>query len=143
MTNQEIYSMACGQSREALDFLQAWTLYAHAIDDIVDNDRKDPEKFIDTLALANCVYSSSFYQAYNPFLRSIVLSVTNDFADSLKWEKATEEWKARWADTLRFCGNQMVVAVATIVGGWQLARQVSLLLREDSYMNHHKDGQPI
>lgn len=141
-TYEAVYRDACVNRPDALDFLTAWNLYCHQIDDLIDGREKCPSKFLDALALANIIYSTDFYQANAAHLSMTVMLITNAFADSVAWEKETG-WKRAWSDTLRFAGNDMVVAVAVICGGFENARKVSQALREDSWATHHKDGQPI
>jgi hypothetical protein len=143
MSYEAIYRTACGARADALDFIINWSRYCHEIDDLIDGREKCPEKFLDALALANLIYSSDFYQANLRELAITALAVTNAYADSLAWAADGMEWKRKWADTLRFAGNEMVLAVACICGGYERMRAVSLQLREDSWAAHHHAEQPI
>lgn len=142
-TNQELYAQAANGDDSARLFLQAWCLYVHEIDDLIDNQVRDPEKLITALVSACTVFSTAFYVAHAHELEPVVLLATNAYADSLKWEKEPEAWKRQWADVLRFSGNEMVVKVAEICGGYSLARNVSEKLREDSWCNHHNENGGI
>lgn len=139
---QEIYQQACGDNAPALQFVMGWNRYVHAIDDLIDGEKKEPQKLLDILALANVLYSSDFYQAHSQALRMTVLLVTNAYADSLAWGKSGVPWQEAWADTLRFAGNEMVLAVAAACGGHARMRAVSLLLRANSWHSHHANNQP-
>jgi hypothetical protein len=139
----EIYKLACGDNAEAFQFLMGWNLYVHSIDDLIDAEKKDPQKLLDTLALANTLYSLDFYQAHSQAFRMVVLLVTNHYADSLAWANSEIPWQKTWADTLRFAGNEMVLAVAAACGGNERVRAVSLKLRENSWNTHHANEQPV
>lgn len=141
---ESIYQIATGGDTEAMAFLRLWANYCHRIDDIIDKPVKNPDDFLEALALANVLYSSNFYQRAPQALRMAVLLCTNDFEDSVSWENSTVEWQKRWSDVLRFAGNHMVLVVAFVCGGYARGREVSLLLREDSWKHHHSpvDGTP-
>lgn len=139
-TNQEIYKVAANGNGDALFFLQAWCLHTHAIDDFIDNKVRDRDKFLALLVEASAVFTCSFYQQHAPSLEPVVLLINSAYGDSMKWEKADMEWQRQWADTLRFSGNEMVIKVAEICGGYRLARDVSTQLREDSWTSHHNES---
>ena len=54
-----------------------------------------------------------------------------------RWKKADEEWKRQTADVLRLCGNDMILQVAWIIGGYKHMRAISLKLREFAYHSQH------
>lgn len=140
---ESLYRLACGPDRSALDFLHGWTVYCHAIDDLIDLAQPNPDKLLETLALANILYSSDFYARHHAALRMAVVLVTSAYADSVQWEKDGLDWRRQWADTLRFAGNDMVLAVAAACGGYKRVREVSLRLRENSWYLHHEGTKSI
>jgi hypothetical protein len=143
MMLEEIHKQAANGKEDAAMFLHLWVAYCHIIDDFIDEKKRDPEEFIAMLIHANLLYSVPFYQKNAERLRGVVIQVTNAYADSVKWENSGLEegwydWRSVWADTLRFSGSEMVIAVATITGGWELARKLSPLLREVNWMEQHE-----
>lgn len=138
-----LYARAANGNELALEFLGLFHPYVHRIDDFIDNREQDPQKFLSILIDANIVYSCPFYVQHAIRLSPIVANLTNTFADSLAWEGDKKEWKRQWADVMRFSGNEMVLAVAMICGGYEHMRSISLVLKELVWMCHHLDGKPI
>lgn len=128
---------------EAWRFLSAFHEYCHRIDDIIDEKITDAEFILKTFALAASVYSSNFYQRYGNMLYPFVLTMTNAYADSVKWEKSTIEWQRNVADVLRGVGHDLLMLVIGIVGGYDSMRELSLELREHFYNDQHDSkGNP-
>lgn len=124
----------------ARQFIAAWHHYCHAIDDIIDGDVPfTPESFLGVLIQANQVYSLPFYLRNALVLQPVVASVTSAYADSVAWEKADEPWKRNIADVIRQCGNDMVLTIAWLCGGYEHQRRISLKLRELAFYSQHKD----
>ena len=65
--------------------------------------------------------------------------ITNTYADSVAWETSDVPWKKNVADVIRQCGNDMILTVAWIVGGWSHMRSISLKLRETAYHSQHEE----
>lgn len=122
---------------EALRFVHAFNDYCHSIDDIIDEKITDPEKVLKVFVEAATVYSSNFYQRHSRELYSLVLTITNTYVDSIKWEKDIDLWKRNASDVLRSCGNDMMLLVIGLVAGWDAMRDVSELVRNYSYVSHH------
>ncbi len=142
---ESIYRRAANGNAEAFNWLISWSIYVHGIDDLIDEPNSDYERFLAALALGNCLYSNQFYQRNVVALWSVVRLVTNNYADSLIMVDAAEPWKKQWGDALRFAGNEMAVAVAGLpeCGGYSNMRKVSMALREDSWKEHHLEGQQV
>lgn len=129
---------------EAQDFLAFWTTYCHEIDDIMDGDRPDPRDQLKTFARACVLFAMPFYLRNLATLKQVVLNVTVNYADSLRWEKAGEEWRRQWADHHRHAALDMVLAVATICGGHEHAFNLTEELRTMCYHDHHnQEGKPV
>jgi hypothetical protein len=133
---------------DALAWICIYGIYAHAIDDIIDNDipsDKTRQQFIlQTFEFAEVIYSSHFYQANLSALRPLIKMASNDYMDSVLLEGDTEEaWKKHTCDALRQTANAVILAVIEIVGGIEKRREASLELRELSYRTHHKEDKPI
>jgi hypothetical protein len=135
---------ACKGDPDAVRFLMAWQEYVHRVDDIIDKDRCSAEDVLTAFALAIRLYSDPFYLRNIAALRQIALNCTSAYADSVEWESSVIPWQREWADHYRHFGNEMVVAVATIVGGYEHARKVSPFLRVVCYTEHHgRDGKSV
>lgn len=143
-----LFVHACNGNESALQFLVLFNQYAHGIDDVIDSARdgapKDPEFVLSTFAMGCNVFSHPFYQANIVRLQPVVYLITSAYADSVKWEKSDRDGLRRTADVLRFCGNEMVFAIAVICGGYEHLRTISPALREKSWDGHHSsDGTSI
>jgi hypothetical protein len=134
----------CRKDPEAMDFLaNHWAPYCHAIDDIIDGEKTNPEHILGTFARAIGLYSHPFYLRNLSALRQVATNVTVTYADTVAWEK-TEDWRAQWADHHRHCSLEMVIAVATICGGYDHARLVVPEMRVMAWHEHHdKENKPV
>lgn len=130
--------VTCGNS-DALTFLLHWHAYCHGIDDIVD-EGGNAEQVLAAFAEANLLYTLPFYQSNFSKLQTTVMLITNAYADSVAWERSDRVGRRRMADVLRFCGNEMVLAVALICGGFKHMRAMSPILRENSWFTHHDES---
>lgn len=133
----------CRGDREAMDFLcNWWAPYVHGIDDIIDGDANGPEEVLREFARAVGLYAHPFYLRNLAGLKQVVLNVTNAYADSVAWEKSGVAWQREWADHHRHAGMEMVIAVATICGGYEHARSISQEQRSVCWHEHHRrDGK--
>jgi len=139
---QEADWLCCG-NQQAREFLTFWREYVHQIDDIIDGDTKGPEAILNAFMLAAFVYSQPFYLQNIGALRQIAVNCTNAYADSVKWEK-TEGWRGQFADHYRHFASEMVLAVASICGGYAHMRAISPVLREMGWNEHHNaKGEPV
>ena len=153
MTKEEVdgvllyQEIACG-NRDAEMFLYHWTLFAHGIDDIIDDYRDGKpvaaEQFIGVMAQSCMAYTLPFYQQHSARLQPVVMAVTNMYADSVKWERSGDPKFEAIADGIRSCGNELLSAVALICGGYAHMRRMSPKLRHRSYeIQHDNAGNPI
>lgn len=133
-----------GNCPDAIRFVKAFQDYCHNIDDIIDEKITDPEKILKVFLQACSIYSSAFYQRYAIQLHSVIMVITNSYADSVKMDHSGIAWKKKVSDVLRTAGNDMLILVVGIVAGWESMRDVSELIREYSYAEHHNElGEPI
>lgn len=129
---------------EAVRFLQSFTEYCHAIDDIIDGDKSKPEDILKTFAGAALLYSSNFYHRYYTQLYPLILTITNNYADSVKWEKSKEQWRLGVSDVLRSAAHDMICCVVGICCSYDAMREISIEIREATYeKNHDELGNPI
>ena len=132
----------------AWKFILSWGALCHGIDDIIDVDNPQitdkKAHVLDVAQLAMDVYSSPFYQQ-NLWLYPICANIHRVYEDSVAWENEPG-WKGEYGDKLRCCGNEVITAILkhkVELSGEEL-REISLLIREDSWERHHdKDGRPI
>jgi hypothetical protein len=134
-----LYFNACGGNANAILFVSCFHNYCHAVDDLIDGELpRTPEVLLEILMLANQLYSTQFYLENSNRLQPLIALTTNTYADSVAWEKDGESWKQNIADVIRQCGNDIILAVAWIVGGYKHMRSISLDLREAAYHSQHK-----
>jgi hypothetical protein len=134
----------CRGDEVAVQWLLAWNGYVHLIDDIIDGEDDSPETVLKTFVLAAELYTHPFFVKHAARLKQIVLNCTNAYADSVAWEKSSEEWQRQFADHYRHFGAEMVVAVATICGGYGHARDISPELRTVCWKAHHtREGKAV
>jgi len=114
----------------AADFLMHWLAYVHDVDDLVDGDMQGTEFLMAMLIRALNLYTHPFFKRHEAALKQQVINITNAYADSVPGEHSGEEWERTMADVQRHAGVEMVLAVASICGGWEHTRSVSRRLRE-------------
>ena len=134
-----LHQLIAKDNQQALDFLILWATYCHEVDDIIDNKINDPEKILRVFVTAAEVYNHPFYVRYQSYLYSLVIVISNAYADSVKWSHSMVDAQHKMSDVLRHAGNDMLFAVAFICGGYEHLRTVSSTLREQSWLNHHDD----
>lgn len=134
---------------EARIFLDLWYRYCHRIDDVLDS-REDgrptmtSEDILETFILAALLYNCAFFVQHRAMLFPTVLTVTNQYCDSVAWERSPKKHRRTIADVMRICGDEMLFMVAMITGGWSLMRKVSPEIRDLDYIKQHDaDGNPI
>jgi len=131
----------CLGNNEAKEFLVLWNSYVHAIDDIED-EKTTPEFRLQAFILPLKLYTHPFFKANEQRLGQIVLNCTNAYADCVAWEKSETDWKREFVDHYRHFGCEMALAVASIVGGYENMRSVSLEFRTACWIDHHtKEGE--
>jgi hypothetical protein len=122
----------------------SYVTYCHAIDDIIDGDKKDYEHILKTFDFAATIFSSPFYVRNLHLLYPLVKSASNSFADSVTFERSGEVWSEAMADVLRQQGNEVLCAVVEIVSGIDAKRAFSKEARKLGYDSHHDSfGRPI
>lgn len=133
--------LTCG-NKSAGEFLRLWRSYVHGIDDLIDGDLVGSEAMLSVFMQAAFVYTHPFFLANGVALRQIAINCTNAYADSVAWEHG-EGWKRDFADHYRHFAAEMVLAIAGLCGGYEHMRNVSPVLREICWKEHHDEkGQP-
>ena len=144
----ELLLRATRGDEAAFTYLVLFNQYSHTIDDIIDDGRDgkpmDAERVIGAFMQCAHVHSHPFYVRHAAHLHPVMLMVANAYADSVAWEKSDQDGPRTMADVLRCAGNEMVLAVAAICGGWAHMRSLSAELRMGSWSDHHTPaGLPI
>jgi len=127
-----------GHDQFAYNFCMSYMLFCHAVDDIVDDKKVEPEHVLKTWDLATVVFSNPFYIKYSNVLSPLIRASCNMYADSVKYEKETD-WRKTCADTLRHSGNMVVAAAVELVAGYEAKREISDILNICSYEAHKGD----
>ena len=132
-----VYDRAAQGRADAFEVLKTWNEWAHAVDDIIDEKITDPERIVAAhIAMFNLT-RLPFYRQHASELDGVIFAVINLWLDTVRFEQSTEMWQRAWADAARSCGNELVVAVARLVGGWDHSRAISGALRELSWKDQH------
>lgn len=138
----------CSKAPGSWQFILNFGALCHGVDDIIDDDNPDiKDKKAHALAVAQIamdVYSCPFYHN-NLWLYPLCANIHRVYADSVAWENSDVPWMKQYADTIRCCGNEVVLAILKHCCGvgFDELNQLSLLIREDSYHNHHDaEGKP-
>lgn len=126
----EFYRQVSRGDLEAFQWLMAWHEYTHEIDDLVDLFLPGPELLMQTLAHAIDLYSLPFYQKHTCALQGVAKTITGTYLISVQWEHADDKWKRTCADILRHAGNDMIYAVAEVVGGWSWRIKTAAILSD-------------
>ena len=144
-TTEQLMRDAANGDAAALDWLIKFNLYAHALDDLVDEDMG----VVDLVALPGLlrdVVQHPFYLRHAAALSLMMELVEAHYIASVGWGQVPNAIPggAQLSDVLRCCGNLMVSAVAIITGGRTLAAKVTPRLWEESWATHHDgDGKAI
>ena len=142
-----LLKQACQGDAQAEAWLVKWTAYVHLVDDIVDEDMDKVTRGAQVCAMGATaleLYSHPFYLANVARLGQVALNCTNAFADVIPWEAwegVDGKWKERFADVYRHFGCEMVLAVASIKGGYNLMRAISEQLRVMCWTDHQFHGK--
>lgn len=143
-TTEQLVRDAANGDAAALDWLVKFHVYAHALDDLVDEDRAWP-RVVALPGLLRDVVQHPFYIRHAAALSLMMELVEAHYVASVGWGQVPNAIPggAQLSDVLRCCGNLMVSAVAIITGGRVLAQKVTAPLWENSWADHHApDGTP-
>lgn len=136
---ERLLQEASGDNPEAFRFLIAWSNYCHAVDDIIDSDIRDSEGILNVFVMAQEIYGSNFYLSNFDRLFHSIRVVTSSYADSVSMARSTELWQREEANIIRSCGNDIILLVASITGGYGVMRKIAFQLRKHSYEKQRKD----
>lgn len=125
-----------------VNWLQSYVAFVHNVDDLVDEE-KNYEAIIDTISHGRRLFTDPVYLNFKSEL-DVVDELSNiTYLDSVKWEKAPEQWKRLHADSLRHCGYNMFFAVIYLYCGKQALKEIHTLLREFAHLQHLHDNELV
>lgn len=134
----------------AKNFLVAYAMLCHAVDDLIDQDNPAHENYtnlaLDCMNLALDVYSNRFYHENIVWLYPLLKNKHRVYSASLAWEDSDVAWKAQYADVLRCGGDEMTLAILDHVCHLPYAelRRIDAIFREYTWHRHHTpEGKPI
>jgi hypothetical protein len=87
--------------------------------------------------MALALYNHPFYLKHQKVLFPVILQVTNQFADSVQFERSPLKHRRMIANVLSSCGDEVFFVVAMICGGWSHARKFSAAIRERDFARQH------
>ncbi len=116
-----MYAVASGGDVEAYAWLTAFHVWAHAIDDFIDEPGGYAAQAVDLCATAIPLFSGVFYRRHAEALGPVLAVVASKYRMSLDAVRPL-------ADVLRLAGNDVVLTVAYIRGGNHLVEQVGKML---------------
>jgi hypothetical protein len=144
MTFVDLVKRYLADDVDAQLFAQAFMLYCHAIDDIVDGDKTDHLFVMQTFNFAQVVYTSAFFMRHWAILAPVIHNVFLDYEESVTMERSSVQWQRQYADVMRQNANVIFLQCIELVAGIQARREASIQLREISYRNHHNEkGEAI
>jgi hypothetical protein len=120
----------------AADFLDHYAYYCGSVDDVVDEGSEHAKE---CARRASSVYNHDYWKRWGHVLILLEKIIINQYFDSVKWEKAEEEWKRQHAKVNSHAGMMMTFAVVLIEYGDKKLDEVSLAWREQAYMMHKED----
>lgn len=135
----------CNGNHEALQWIQIGRQYVHEVDDLIDIDlpasdiAKGAERMCKIGALAIELYAHPFFAKHSAALGQAMVINTNNYADSVLWEKSEIKWRRDYADWARHGWIDVLLVVAYICGGYEHMRNESQALRSISYDDHHDE----
>lgn len=134
----------------AVEFLKAFSNLCHMVDDLIDRDNPAIRDYrllaLDTYCLAAEVYSCDFYAKHRLWLFPVVMNVHRVYSDSVVWEKSEIEWRRQYADALRCCGSEVLMAILHHLChiSYSDLRRISQACREDIWeKSHDSEGRPV
>lgn len=144
----KLFRVICRDNQNAISFGLLWVRYNDEVDNLIDTVEDGrpiftKEQILRVFVTALEVYNHPFYVEHRHHLHMVAALVTNTYTDSVLWERSPVESRRKMADVLRFCGNEMIFAMAMICGGYDHCRKLSQQIRDGDWKFHHDDeGNP-
>lgn len=144
-SDQEQIVRLCRGNKEAIHWIQLGRRYVHEIDDLIDEDIPNANRTMGSErvcrigALALELYTHPFFVRNSTMLATAMLTNTNNYADSVMWEKSKHQWQSGFSDWARHGWLSVVLVVAYICGGYSNMRSESAELWALAYADHHDE----
>jgi hypothetical protein len=122
---------------EVSAFLRLHNEYVHMVDDTVDKDK--PTCPLANAELALAYYTHPVYVKHADSLRLLSYLHHNTYRDSVAWEQGIIDWKLKAAATLRHQSLDMFYAMVLIYLGPKALQEISLPMREYTFLKHLND----
>ena len=137
--NAAFAEMARGD-QGALEFLRAFYLYAHNLDDLIDQDKKPAAAFSiwSHMALLAEVAANPFFQKHRDFLLPVVWMSALAFVASEDRKNGADVLERITAQVLKSEYVNVFLAVCFCIGGFEHALAMSRKYRE-----YHFDAEPV
>ncbi len=145
LDHKQVERLCCGDP-VAMHWIQLGHRYIHDLDDLIDVDIPNAdqvtgaERVCRIGALAIELYTHPFFVKNGAALSQAMITNTNNYADSVRWEKSKVPWQRGFSDWARHGWIDVALVVAYICGGYANMRNESAELRALSYADHH-DGK--
>lgn len=122
MSTQEqlfrVYAKASAGDEGAYAWLLAFHGWVHEIDDFIDEEGHASQEVVALCAKGVVICSAPFFQRHAEALGPVLCTIAAQYQTSLKTE-------GKLKDVLRVAGNQAVLVVAYLRGGFSLQEEVS------------------
>lgn len=131
MDLKDIIPLCCNGNKEAEKYLKDIAFVARTIDDLIDKDVEVPDDNIYQafFILSIEIPANAFYRNNIGGLLGVQSVAYNAWMDANKWEKGNDEQRQH-AFVIRDYINELCPLVAYLTGGYELMREISLLVRE-------------
>jgi len=131
LNHEQLLEIADG-NLDACNFLEAFQLRAHLLDDIADQDKE----VTDTLLVDSEVdwlvtlSSNPFFLQHSAHLLPVMILGLNAWRDSNRWRLSTDSGKRGAADVLKGFYHEVAYAVAFLTGGMGHLAMMTAKFRE-------------
>lgn len=105
---------------------------ARVLDDLIDKDHDLPQEDV-VLAFAGMLVAmngNAFFIRHREALTTLHQMALNAWLDANEWEQSQDPDRRIYAHVLRDAVNEILPAVAYLVGGWAHMREISRQTRE-------------
>jgi len=118
--------------QHAAAFLGSLYKASQIADDIADGDDKPGDMARLMAVMFGEIFTNPFYLAHSVELRQVILTATANWLQATRWE-AKDQHRQSYAFVWRESLDQVAVAVAEIIGGFDWATQVRDMVAEQLY----------
>jgi hypothetical protein len=123
---------------EAMEFIVHYGQYIETVDDMIDEPFTEDRVRLLT-AQAATVFNLAYWKKWSYALYAVERLIHNTYFDSVKWQKAEEEWKRRDAKCMSHAGYNMLFAIILLEFGEAKLEELSLRFRHHAHERHLED----